>query len=67
MEEETKTVLHIIVSDDDAHYYVIPKDEEDNWYKFLNSEAAEDGDLPYFAYPIGGALSRVSFGKYNIE
>jgi hypothetical protein len=38
-----------LVSDDDGHDYVIPADKQRAWYDFLNSEAAELGELPEWA------------------
>jgi hypothetical protein len=58
---------YIIVTDDDAHWYVIPKAALSKWDAWLLSEEAELGDIPNFSEAVGGSPSLVLFGTYIIE
>jgi hypothetical protein len=38
-----------LVDDDSGHYYVIPAEKREEWDKWIDSEAWEDGDVPAWA------------------
>lgn len=66
LQEEKMTRKFILQRDDDAHWYVIPADKQEEWAEWLESEDAEDGILPDFAEEIGGHPSLVEFENYRI-
>ena len=58
---------NILVTDGDAHWFVIPEDKEDKWWEWV--DAINDDECierPDWADPVGGAPSRVRFGDYEI-
>lgn len=59
-------MMYVIANDDSGHYYVIPKDQTDNWNKWIGTEAWNLGILPWYAVAINGSYARVSFNEYEI-
>lgn len=64
MEEE-----YILTQDNDAHWYVIPADREDDWVDFLDIDPDDEAawDVPDWAEQIGGSPSLVKFSGYRID
>jgi squalene cyclase len=58
---------YVFESDEDGHFYVIPKARIKDWCAWLSSEDAKNGVEPDWADAIGGAPSLVSFPKYSRE
>lgn len=59
--------MYCIVSDDDGHDYVIPKDRRKDWESWVEDPESAYRELPEWADPIGGSPSLVVFPSYNIE
>jgi len=57
---------YIMVTDNDSHWYVIPKSEEPTWNRWLASAGYGYSDTPAYAEAVGGAPSLVSFTTYTI-
>lgn len=59
---------HILVQDNDSHWYVIPKDKNDAWNDFcaIPSDDERAWDIPDFAEQVGGCPSLVLFKTYEI-
>lgn len=45
---------HFLVQDDDCHWYIIPFEKTEEWYKFLESDDAELGVEPEWAKRVDG-------------
>jgi len=58
---------YIITTDGDCHRYVIPADKKSEWSKWMESEDAELGHVPDWAYSIGGDPSQVEFENPSID
>ncbi len=59
---------YILVQDDCSHWYVIPKNKEEEWEKFINDpKQCELGCVPEFADQVGGSPTLVEFENYNIK
>jgi len=60
---------HILVRDNDCHWYVIPSDRRKHWSTWLelDSEDEEAWDVPEFAEAVGGSHTLVKFKEYRIE
>ena len=60
---------HILVQDNDSHWYVISAWREPEWTKWLNldSDDEKSWDAPDFAKEVNGSPSRVKFERYEIE
>ena len=56
---------HILVQDDDGHWYVIPEDKQRLFGLWVATNGEED--QPEWADEVGGAPSRVVFGNYTIK
>lgn len=56
---------YIFESDEDGHFYVIPKARLKDWSAWLRSQAAMDGDTPDWADRVGGNPSLISFPEYS--
>lgn len=52
-----------LVRDNDAHWYVIPADRQEDWDAWLGLGEDDQAawDAPDFARPVGGAPSLVTF------
>lgn len=72
-----KNSTHMIVSDDDGHHYVIPRERKAEFDAYIAAtgkfwrELPEEGDPPEWPFwldPIGGSPSLVTFheGGYTI-
>lgn len=67
---------YCIVSDDDAHDYVIPVDMQDEWntwveastqyWRYPTTLEETPPKMPSWAVEIGGAISLVRFTGYRI-
>ncbi len=58
---------YVFESDDDGHFYVIPKARMKDWAAWLSSEDAQDGVEPDWAHIVGGNPSLISFPDYTSE
>lgn len=72
---------YVIVSDNDCHKYVIPREKRDDWAAWLDTPAPdldlpEDQidftawNVPEWAEPVGGSADLVTFnldGTYTIR
>lgn len=58
---------HILIQDEDCHWYVIPSDKRDAFDTWLDSEDAEAGIAPVWAEEVGGSPTLVKFKNYRIE
>lgn len=56
---------YIFESDEDGHFYVIPKARLADWAAWLRSEDASDGIEPGWADIVGGNPSLISFSEYS--
>ncbi len=67
---------HVLVQDEDSHWYVCPADKESeandyfeavgNYWRDAKDDAAEPRE-PDWLYQIGGSPTRVKFTGYRIE
>lgn len=48
---------YCIVGDDSGHEYYIPDNRKDAWYSWLESELAENGEVPEYASRIDGRFT----------
>jgi hypothetical protein len=48
---------YCIVQDQSCHDYLIPLSKRKEWYKFLETEEAENGDSPDWARHFSGLIS----------
>mgnify|MGYP000889178198 CR=1 len=55
---------HILVQDEDSHWYVIPENKKEEWYKFFEDEEYPYKDLPNWAERVNGSPSNVTFKNY---
>jgi hypothetical protein len=59
--------MYCLVRDDDSHWFVIPKDREEDWFDYLDSLEDEDyPEEPEWAVSVGGSASLVVFPSFNI-
>ena len=58
---------HVLVEDDDGHWYVIPRSRLKDFYNWLSSDEADMGISPDWAKTVGGSPSLVSFAEFDIE
>lgn len=58
---------YILVTDNDSHWYVIPKSAEHDWHRWCESSSYVDDDTPFYAEAVGGAPSLVVFDSYKLE
>lgn len=58
---------HMLVEDDDGHWYVIPRSKLKEFHTWLSREEAELGGTPEYAKRVGGSPSLVSFRDFEIE
>jgi len=56
---------HVLVEDDDGHWYVIPRSRLKDFYNWLSSD--ESGSEPDWVKRVGGSPSLVSFVEFEIE
>lgn len=56
----------ILIQDNDGHWYVIPADKTDDWFKWEESQDYQDGIVPEYAEEVGGCYTRVKFKDYKI-
>lgn len=56
-------------SDDDGHWYVVPKSKEDEWYKWLGIDRSlvVVEEAPEWVIEVGGAPSLVTFSNPVVE
>lgn len=59
--------LHILIQDDDSHWYVIPASKKHEWFSWCESDEYMDGITPDYAKKVGGGASQVEFGDYQIK
>jgi hypothetical protein len=69
-DEETTKVWHILIQDEDSHWYVIPADERAQFYQWVKS-TRDDYQYEYHGKTyedaaIGGSPSGVTFSDYRI-
>ena len=59
----------ILVQDQSAHWYLIPKSKEKDWNKWSNLPEDDERtwDVPKYAVCIGGSPSMVSFENPRIN
>lgn len=59
---------YFLSSDDDGHWYIVPKSKEMDWGIWLNldSEDEESWTVPSYAKPINGSPSKVTFFNYTV-
>lgn len=65
---------YVLIPDDDGHWYVIPVDKQDEFFKWVDSivDAINDPELRYpekpeWADEVGGAPNLVEFSDYVIK
>lgn len=65
---------YVLLPDDDGHWYVIPVDKQDEFFKWVENtmNACEDlemefPDKPDWADLVPGAPNLVEFGEYVIK
>lgn len=59
---------YCLVQDESAHWYVIPVNRREDWYRFVESLDKDDCPVPDgWAVPVGGAPSLVTFEQYQIR
>ena len=56
----------VLVNDDSGHWYVIPQAQENRWDRWIGSDAWNDGNVPEYARPVGGSVSRVLIHAYSL-
>lgn len=54
---------YILVTDDDGHWYVIPKSKHARWEVWLTQQLIL---LPDYAQSLGGSPSCVEFMEYTV-
>lgn len=52
---------YTLVQDDSCHWYIIPADKKEDWYKWEQSEEAELGHIPDWADHFGSGPEAVTF------
>jgi crotonobetainyl-CoA:carnitine CoA-transferase CaiB-like acyl-CoA transferase len=59
---------HMLVTDNDGHWYVIPTQDEQQWQEFcqIPSDDERSWDAPKFALAVGGSPSLVKFSDPTI-
>lgn len=57
----------ILVRDNDGHWYVIPKEKEQDFYNFFEDPEYPYKDMPVWAERTGGSPSLVEFSNYTIN
>jgi len=57
---------HILIQDNDYHWYVIPADKIHDWFAWTESEDYEDGVIPEYADEVGGCVTLIRFKDYRI-
>ena len=60
---------YILIQDNNSHWYVIPKDKEDEWNQWceLDTDDEASWEAPEFADEVWGCTSLVEFSKYLIN
>lgn len=58
---------YFIDKDQSSHYYIIPLSKKEDWKKFnqLDEDDPKSWELPDYAIPVGGCISRVTFSNYE--
>jgi len=57
---------HILIQDNDCHWYVIPDDKRQEWFAWCESENYGYEDLPSWANEVGGSPCLVKFKEWRI-
>ena len=55
----------ILAQDNDGHWYVIPDDKNEEFYRWVDDEG--NWDIPEYAKEVGGAPSLVKFTGFRID
>lgn len=60
---------YILTRDNDAHWYVIPYEMEEEWGVFLELDPDDEDswNVPEWAEQVGGSASLVKFSDYRID
>jgi len=58
---------YILIQDNDCHWYVIPVDKKNEWFKWEESDDYELGVIPDWAKEVNGSPTLVKFKEYRIE
>lgn len=56
----------MLTQDDDCHWFIIPEAKEQEWFDWLETDSADNGDIPDWALPIDGP-HRISFPTYQLR
>jgi len=64
--EEVGDMEHILIQDNDSHWYVIPANKTNDWDAWTESKNYEEGVVPNYAKEVGGCPSLVIFKDYRI-
>ncbi|HSV90879.1 MAG TPA: hypothetical protein VLH80_07250 [Nitrospiraceae bacterium] len=65
MIKELRIGPYVFESDNDGHFYVIPKARMADWSQWLESDDAQNGIPPDWADVVGGNPSLISFPEYS--
>jgi hypothetical protein len=58
--------MYCLVQDNDAHWYVIPVQNREEWYDWLEQDPYEASEQPEWAVSVGGSPNLVEFHNYTI-
>jgi len=60
---------HILVQDNDCHWFVIPDAQRKDWDEWcsIDSDDPKSWNVPDYAKEVGGSPSRVKFTGYEME